>query len=55
MQNSRFTDSQIAFIPRQAEEGTSVEEAGGIFNCCRYSRRNHPPITRMPRTQSIGL
>ena len=26
MKNSKFTDSQIAFILRQAEEGTSVEE-----------------------------
>ncbi len=26
MKKSRFTDSQIAFILRQAEEGTSVEE-----------------------------
>jgi len=26
MKKSKFTDSQIAFILRQAEEGTSVEE-----------------------------
>jgi putative transposase len=26
MRKTRFTDSQIAFILRQAEEGTSVEE-----------------------------
>ena len=26
MQRSKFTEQQIAFIQRQAEEGTSVEE-----------------------------
>jgi len=34
MKKSKFTDSQIAFILRQAEEGTSVEEVcrkAGIF------------------------
>lgn len=43
MKKSRFTDSQIAFILRQAEEGTSVEEVcrkAGISIQTYYRWRN---------------
>jgi len=43
MKKSRFTDSQIAFILRQAEEGTSVEEVcrkAGISAQTYYRWRN---------------
>ena len=43
MKKSRFTDSQIAFILRQAEEGTSVEEVcrkAGISDQTYYRWRN---------------
>lgn len=43
MKKSRFTDSQIAFILRQAEEGTSVEEVcrkAGISGQTYYRWRN---------------
>lgn len=43
MKNSKFTDSQIAFILRQAEEGTSVGEVcrkAGISEQTYYRWRN---------------
>lgn len=43
MKKSRFTDSQIAFILRQAEEGTTVEEVcrkAGISVQTYYRWRN---------------
>src|SRR5215211_7275704 len=42
MKKSRFTESQIAFILRQAEEGTSVEEVcrkAGISEATYYNWR----------------
>ena len=44
MKTSRFSDQQIAFVLRQAEEGTAVTEV------CRKARR---PITSGARS-SVG-
>ena len=30
MKTSRFSEQQIAFILKQAEDGTTVEEVGGV-------------------------
>ena len=43
MKKSRFSDQQIAFILRQAEEGTTVEEVcrkAGISQATYYNWRN---------------
>jgi putative transposase len=42
MKRSRFSEQQIAFIPRQAEEGTTVEEVcrkAGISEATYYNWR----------------
>ena len=48
MKKSRFSEQQIAFILRQAEEGTSVAEG----RCCRIWLKGEPalsPDRLMPR------
>jgi putative transposase len=43
MKKSRFSEQQIAFILRQAEEGTRIEEVcrkAGISEATYYNRRN---------------
>jgi len=42
MKRSKFTEAQIAFVPRQAEEGTKVEEVcrkAGISEATFYNWR----------------
>jgi hypothetical protein len=44
MKKTWFTDEQIAFAPRQAEQGTSVEESTrrlgvGVATFCRRKKR----------------
>lgn len=38
MKTSKFTDTQIAFVLRQAEEGTGVEE---VFRKAGISQQTH--------------
>lgn len=51
MKKSRFTDSQIAFILRQAEEGTSVEE---VCRKAGISAQTYSAGAQVRRTHAVG-
>ena len=60
MKKSRFSDQQIAFILRQAEEGTTVEEVcrkAGISEATYYNwRRKYGGLmpSEMKRLKQLG-
>src|SRR5271170_3393795 len=56
MKKSKFTESQIAFVLRQAEEGTGIGEVcrkAGINEATFYNWRHHRPCS-LPKKREFS-
>lgn len=54
MKRSKFTESQIAFVLKQAEEGTAIAEVcrkAGISEATFYNWRQRIPLRSMRATK----